>query len=203
MNDENSKYEATNLSKLPASISVKKRGNTYVIFRNGHEEIGGIVVCGTPLGDTQLQPYVEEPQDRNKTIVALVAQQMSDALLVHIAKKPEYLRRDAFPPNFVPAGTEVLENKVFPCSKCNQIVARLVFSWNTASTEEMEMVGKKFELEASVSDYPVWVLGAPDCDDNDIAKYLTFQIAPTKGAVYWEHPDDMNKRLIALDVNHC
>lgn len=43
MNDENSKYEATNLSKLPASISVKKRGNTYVIFRNGHEEIGGIV----------------------------------------------------------------------------------------------------------------------------------------------------------------
>jgi len=78
MNDENSKYEATNLSKLPASISVKKRGNTYVIFRNGHEEIGGIVVCGTPLGDTQLQPYVEEPQDRNKTIVALVAQQMSE-----------------------------------------------------------------------------------------------------------------------------
>ncbi|EGY28698.1 hypothetical protein Rin_00013590 [Candidatus Regiella insecticola 5.15] len=51
MNDENSKYEATNLSKLPASISVKKRGNTYVIFRNSHEEIGGIVCfyCGSGL----------------------------------------------------------------------------------------------------------------------------------------------------------
>ena len=69
--------------------------------------------------------------------------------------------------------------------------------------EEMETVGKKFELEAFVSDYPVWVLGAPDCDDDDIAKHLTLQIAPKKGKVYWEHPEDMNKRLIELDDNHC
>ncbi|WP_419593209.1 hypothetical protein, partial [Thiolapillus sp.] len=69
--------------------------------------------------------------------------------------------------------------------------------------EEMEAVGKKFELEAFVSDYPVWVLGAPDCDDDDIAKHLTLQIAPKKGKVYWEHPEDMNKRLIELDDNHC
>ncbi|WP_305801131.1 hypothetical protein, partial [Thiolapillus sp.] len=56
---------------------------------------------------------------------------------------------------------------------------------------------------ACVSDYPVWVLGAPDCDDDDIAKHLTLQIAPKKGKVYWEHPEDMNKRLIELDDNHC
>ncbi|MBC8953505.1 hypothetical protein [Xenorhabdus sp. PB62.4] len=42
----------------------------------------------------------------------------------------------------------------------------------------MEAAGKKFELEAFVSNYPVWVLGAPDCDDDDIAKRLTLQIAP-------------------------
>jgi hypothetical protein len=188
---------------LPPGISVKRQGNAYVIFRNRHERIGSIVISGTPLGDTQLQPYVEEPQDKNKQIVALVAQQMSNALLVHVAKKPDYLRRDAFPPNNLPAGTEVFENKVFPCSKCNQIVAKLVFSWASASIEEMETIGKKFELEASVSDYPVWILGAPDCDKDDIAKHLTLQIAPKKGKVYWEHPDDMNKRLIELDDNHC
>uniref|UniRef100_UPI003AF68284 hypothetical protein n=1 Tax=Thiolapillus sp. TaxID=2017437 RepID=UPI003AF68284 len=80
-------------------------------------------------------------------------------------------------------------------TKCNQIIAKLVFSWESASVEEMETVGKKFELEAFVSDYPAWVLGAPDCDDDDIAKHLTLQIAPKKGKVYWEHPEDMNKRL--------
>ncbi|WP_345860732.1 hypothetical protein [Shewanella algae] len=192
-----------NKLQLPSGISVKRRGNAYAIFRNEYEEIGGVVVRGTSLGDTQLQPYVEEPQDKNKQIVALVAQQMSDALLVHVAKKPEHLRRDAFPPHNVPTGTEVFENKVFPCTKCNQIIAKLVFSWESASVEEMEAVSKKFELEASVSDYPVWVLGAPDCDDDDIAKHLTLQIAPRKGKVYWEHPEDMNKRLIELDDNHC
>lgn len=189
--------------KLPPDISVKRQGNAYVIFRNGYEEIGGVVVRGTPLGDTQLQPYVEEPQEKNKQIVALVAQQMSDALLVYVAKKPDHLRRDAFPPNKVPAGTEVFENKVFPCTKCNQIIAKLVFSWDSASVEDMETIARKFELEASVSDYPVWVLGASDCDDDNIAKHLTLQIAPKKGKVYWEHPDDMNKRLIELDNSHC
>lgn len=192
-----------NKLQLPPDISVKRQGSAYVIFRNGHEEIGGVVVRGTPLGDTQLQPYVEEPQEKNKQIIALVAQQMSDALLVHVAKKPDHLRRDTFPPNHVPAGTEVFENKVFPCTKCNQIIARLVYSWDSASVEEMETIGKKFELEASVSDYPVWVLGAPDCDDDDIAKHLTLQIAPKKGKVYWEHPDNMNNRLIELNDNHC
>ncbi|WP_448511885.1 hypothetical protein [Photorhabdus laumondii] len=39
----------------------------------------------------------------------------------------------------------------------------------------METVGKKFELEAFVSDYPVWVLGGPDYDDHDIAKHLRAQ----------------------------
>ena len=28
-----------------------------------HEEIGGVVVCGAPLGDTQIQPYLEEQQE--------------------------------------------------------------------------------------------------------------------------------------------
>ena len=91
--------EATSHSKLqlPPGISVKRQGNAYVIFRGGHEEIGGVVVSGTPLGDAQLQPCVEEPQDKNKQIVALVAQQMSDALLVHVAKKPDHLRCNATP----------------------------------------------------------------------------------------------------------
>ncbi|NHB97485.1 hypothetical protein [Photorhabdus stackebrandtii] len=54
--------QATSRSKLqlPPGVSVKRQGNAYVIFRNGYEEIGDVVVCGTPLGDTQLQPYVEE-----------------------------------------------------------------------------------------------------------------------------------------------
>ncbi|WP_419607313.1 hypothetical protein, partial [Thiolapillus sp.] len=126
-------WQRMNKLQLPPGISVKRRGNAYAIFRNEYEEIGGVVVRGTSLGDTQLQPYVEEPQEKNRQIVALVAQQMSDALLVHVAKKPAHLRRNAFPPNNVSTGTEVFENKVFPCTKCNQIIAKLVFSWESAS----------------------------------------------------------------------
>lgn len=75
-----------NKLQLPPGISVKRRGNAYAIFRNEYEEIGGVVVRGTSLGDTQLQPYVEEPQEKNKQIVALVAQQMSDALLMIVGR---------------------------------------------------------------------------------------------------------------------
>lgn len=75
-----------NKLQLPPGISVKRRGNAYAIFRNEYQEIGGVVVRGTSQGDTQLQPYVEAPQDNNKQIVALVVQQMTDALLMHEAK---------------------------------------------------------------------------------------------------------------------
>lgn len=78
-------------------------------------------------------------------------------------------------PDNIPAGTEIFENKVFPCLKCNQIIARLVFSPNCSSEKEIEATGKKFELEASVSDYPVWVIGMPNSDNDDIAKHLTLQ----------------------------
>jgi hypothetical protein len=66
--------EASNHSKLqlPPGISVKRCSNACTIFRNEYEKIDGIVACGTSLTNTQLQPYVEEPQDKNKQIVNLV-----------------------------------------------------------------------------------------------------------------------------------
>lgn len=76
-----------------------------------YEEIGGFVVRGTSLSDTQLQPCVEEPQEKNKQIVALVAQQMSDALLVYVAKKPACLRRNALPPSNVPLEQKSLKTR--------------------------------------------------------------------------------------------
>lgn len=187
---------------LPAGISVQRQGSTYVILKNGQGEIGGVVLEGTPYGNTQIRPYVNEPQDKNKGVVALIAQQMTDALLEHVAKKPEHLRSPVFPPEKNFPDDVILENKIFPCSRCNQITARLVFAWDCSSGEELETLGKKLELEASVSSYPIWILGAPDSDNDDTARHLTLQIAPVKGKVYWEHPDDMNKRLIELDDNH-
>lgn len=193
--------------RLPEGISVEKSVVdgcvTYVVLKD-KQEIGGVAVSGTPAGETRLDPYLKESQNQNDVkLVALVQQQMTDALLMHEASKPEHLSRDATPPDFVPEGTEVFESKMIPCSRCNQVIAHLVFSWDSASEEEMECVGKKFELEASVSDYPIWILGAPDSDDDAIAKHLTLQISPVKENVYWEHPNEMNKRLIALDDDHC
>lgn len=83
---------------LPAGISVQRQGSTYVILKSGQGEIGGVVVEGTPYGNTQIRPYVNEPQDKNKGVVALIAQQMADARLEHMTKKPEHLRSPLFPP---------------------------------------------------------------------------------------------------------
>ncbi len=192
-----------NFSKLslPAAVTVRRSGDTYVI-RNGTAEIGGVVVSGTPFGHTELKPYVKDAtSERNIQIVALVAQQMSDALLEHIAGKPEHLRRSVFRPDNAPPGT-VYETQVFPCTRCRQIIAKLVFSWDSASAHELEAVSKKFEVEASVAKYPVWIIGGPDSDGKQ-AKHLTLQMAPTKGHVVWEHPEVMNLRLVALDKAHC
>ncbi|BAJ01127.1 hypothetical protein [Shewanella violacea] len=42
--------------QFPPDISVERQGKTYVIFRVGVGEIGGIVLSETAQGDTQLQP---------------------------------------------------------------------------------------------------------------------------------------------------
>lgn len=66
---------------LPPNVQVRRRGYAYVIYYNGDDEVGGVVVTETPSGDTQLRPYVKDPVELNKDIVALVAQQMADALI--------------------------------------------------------------------------------------------------------------------------
>ena len=189
--------------QLPPDISVVRQGQTYVISKDGVGEIGGVVLNGTSQGDTQLKPYLKGDQGGNKEIVAFVSQQMADALLSHVASKPAHLQRDPYYPDNIPEGTEVLENTLFPCSKCGDITARLVFVYDVSSASGMHIMSKKFELEAFVSTYPIWLIGAPDSEDEENSKHLTLQIAPVKGEVYWEHPDIMNARLEELDVDHC
>ncbi|WP_394230561.1 hypothetical protein [Shewanella colwelliana] len=189
--------------QFPPGISLERQGQTYVIFRNKREEIGGVALTETPLGDTQLRPYLAAGKESDKTTVAFIAQQMSDVLLMHQAQKPAHLRREPYPPNNLPEGVKAFENKLLPCSRCGQFVAKLIFAEEVSSAVAMEDLAKKLELEAFVSAYPIWIIGAPDSENDDIAKHLTLQIAPIKGAVYWEHPDKMNQRLIELDDHHC
>jgi ribosomal protein L36 len=107
---------------LPPNVHVRRRGNTYVICY-GHDEVGGVVVTETTSGDTQLRPYVKDPVELNKDIVAMVAQQMADALIEHAGRQPD----GAFPSPPAPIpGTTLLENTMFPCSRCGRITARLV-----------------------------------------------------------------------------
>lgn len=70
---------------MPPNVQVRRRGYANVIYYNGDDEVGGVVVTETPPGDTQLRPYVKDPVELNKDIVALVAQQMADALLSMLA----------------------------------------------------------------------------------------------------------------------
>lgn len=97
---------------LPPDVQVRRRGNTYIIYY-GHDEVGGVVVTETPSGDTQLRPYVKGPVELNKDIVALVAQQMADALIEHAGRQPEGTRYSPSPPAPIP-GTALLENTCSP-----------------------------------------------------------------------------------------
>ncbi|MBO2029663.1 hypothetical protein J4734_26250 [Klebsiella pneumoniae] len=92
-----------------------------------------MVVTETPSGDTQLRPYVKDPVELNKDIVALVAQQMADALIEHAGRQPDGTIPS--PPAPIP-GMKLLENTM-SCSRRGRITARLVFAPECASEADM------------------------------------------------------------------
>lgn len=185
---------------LPPNVQVRRQGNTYVIYYD-HDAVGGVIVSETTSGDTQLRPYVIEPVELNKDIVALVAQQMADALIEHAGRHPDGARHAPSPPAPIP-GTTLLENTLFPCSRCGRITARLVFAPECASEAAMVSLGDRLRNDVRYAPYPVWLIGAPDSEDDKVARHLTLQLAPVRGEVYLEHPDQMNSRLTELDDKH-
>ena len=132
--------------RLPPNVQVRLRGNTYVIWYCNNE-VGGVVVTETPSGDTQLRPYVKDPVELNKDIVALVAQQMADALIEHAGRQPDGTIPS--PPAPIP-GTKLLENTMFPCSRCGRITARLVFVPECASEADMLSLGERLRNDSGM-----------------------------------------------------
>jgi hypothetical protein len=146
---------------LAPDVQVRRRGNTYIIYYD-HDEVGGVVVSETPSGDTQLRPHVKEPVELNKDIVALVAQRMVDALIEHAGRQPDGTRH--FSPDPIP-GTALLENTTFPCSLwANNCPAG--FCPGCASEAEMVSLGERLRNDVRYAPYPVWLIGAPDSDDD-------------------------------------
>lgn len=161
---------------MPPNVQVRRRGYANVIYYNGDDEVGGVAVTETPPGDTQLRPYVKDPVELNKDIVALVAQQMADALLSMLAGN---LRVPDISP--LPA----------PRSRCGRITARLFFAPECASETEMVSLCERLRNDVRYAPYPVWLIGAPDRDDDSVARLLTLQLAPVRGEVYREHPENV------------
>lgn len=186
--------------RLPPDVRVRRRRNTYVIYYDD-DEVGGVVVTGTISGDTQLRPYVKDPVDLNRDTVVLVAQQMADTLIEHAGRQPDGTRHPPSPPAPIP-GKTLLENTIFPCPRCGRITARLVFAPECVSEAEMMSLGDRLRNDVRYAPCPVWLIGAADSEDDNIARYLTLQLAPVRGKVYREHPDQMNRRLVELDIYH-
>lgn len=99
-------------------------------------------------------------------------------------------------------GTMLLENTMFPCSRCGRITARLVFAPECTSEAEVVSLGERLRNDVRYAPYPVWLIGAPDSEDDSVVRHLTLQLAPVSGKVYREHPDQMNSRLMELDDKH-
>lgn len=66
----------------------------------------------------------------------------------------------------------------------------------------MLSLGERLRNDVRYAPYPVWLIGAPDSEDDSVARHLTLQLAPIRGEVYREHPDKMNSRLMELDDKH-
>ncbi|EQA1624954.1 hypothetical protein V5K00_RS22970 [Enterobacter asburiae] len=101
-----------------------------------------MLVTETLSGDTHLRPYVKDPVELNKDIVALVAQQMADALIEHAGRHPDGAIPD----------TTLLENTMFPCSRCGRITARLVFA--PECTSEADMMSLSSTVSGMTSGMP-------------------------------------------------
>jgi len=98
-----------------------------------------------------------------KDIVALVAQQMADALIEHAGQQPG--GASPSPPAPI-SGTTLLENTMFPCSRCGRITARLVFAPECTSEADMMSLGDRLRNDVRYAPYPVWLIGAPDSEDD-------------------------------------
>lgn len=66
----------------------------------------------------------------------------------------------------------------------------------------MVSLGERLRNDVRYAPNPVWLIGAPDSEDDSVARHLTVQLAPARGEVYREHSDQMNSRLVELDNKH-
>jgi hypothetical protein len=180
-----------------SKCSCSRRGNTYVICY-GHDEVGGVVVTETTSGDTQLRPYVKDPVELNKDIVAMVAQQMADALIEHAGRQPD----GTFPSPPAPFRHYAPRKHHVPLLPLRANNCPAGFCPECASEADMLSLGERLRNDVRYAPYPVWLIGAPDSDDDSVARHLTLQLAPVRGEVYREHPDQMNSRLVELDDKH-
>lgn len=66
----------------------------------------------------------------------------------------------------------------------------------------MVSLGERFRNDVSYAPYPLWLIGAPDSEDDSVARHLTLQLATDRSEVYREHPAQMKSRLVELDDKH-
>ncbi|MBQ4892176.1 hypothetical protein J8L86_20185 [Shewanella sp. MMG014] len=85
--------------RFPPGVSLERHGQRYIIFRHKSEEVGGVVLTETSLGDTQLRPYLISDKENDKVTVAFVAQQISDVLFMLETCQPIFNEPPNFPSN--------------------------------------------------------------------------------------------------------
>ncbi len=64
----------------------------------------------------------------------------------------------------------------------------------------MVSLGDRLRSDVRYAPYSVWLIGAPDSKDDSVARHLTLQMAPVRGEVYREHPDQMYPCSIRIEV---
>ncbi|EHN8843803.1 hypothetical protein I4B34_004167 [Enterobacter hormaechei] len=47
----------------------------------------------------------------------------------------------------------------------------------------MLSLGERLRNDVRYAPYPVWLIGAPDSDDDSVARHLTLQLAPAWGEI--------------------
>jgi hypothetical protein len=198
--------------KLPKSVTVKKEysyeGYLIHIFRhNLLGDLGRIVII--PNSNTKTNIHCEiagDPDDpmtkRRQKIFEPIAREITEAMDEILGKSDEAV--DEY--NIQNEGC-LIPSKVFPCPKCNEVTAMMLFDDNATTQSELEDHVRLMYSKVKELNVPTWVVGKEiEIESPDGIKYgkaISMKVWPNREEVKYRDSNEFNYMIDTYMNSHC
>ena len=198
--------------KLPKSVTVKKEysyeGYLIHIFRhNLLGDLGRIVII--PNSNTKTNIHYEiagDPDDpmtkRRQKIFEPIAREITEAMDEILGKSDEAV--DEY--NIQNEGC-LIPSKVFPCPKCNEVTAMMLFDDNATTQGELEDHVRLMYSKVKELNVPTWVVGKEieieSPDGIQYGKAISMKVWPNREEVKYIDSNEFNHIIDTYMNSHC